>query len=77
MTGQRRDGTVCPCDSRLIKQVETLEVEVCTDPQCAKVYAICTHPSEQNIWHGDPQVDDDLDGSPRVLLCGFCGADVT
>lgn len=60
---------VYKCDgnhfSQTLKQVETLEVLICDDPTCARVYARCICPN--NTWNEDG----------TVLTCGFCGRDNT
>lgn len=60
---------VYKCDgkhfSQTLKQVDTLEVLICDDPTCARVYARCICPN--NTWNEDG----------TVLTCGFCGRDNT
>lgn len=51
--------------SRTVKQEGALEVEICNDPTCAKVFATCVH--EKNSWSHEG----------RLLTCDFCGIDGT
>lgn len=80
----RHEGFKCDgsCASRHVKTEGPIWMEICLDPQCAKVRAKCEHqvvdPDRQletplspmrsiNTWNDDG----------TVLTCQYCGADVT
>lgn len=70
------DGTHA---SRKVKHVEMIEVEICMDPCCAKIFAKCDH-----MVYKNPELPGmgtksicEWDESGQILNCTFCGVDGT
>jgi hypothetical protein len=68
--------------SRRMENVGPLEVEICSDPQCAKVSARCTHleitgPSKLSPLLVETKSICKWNEDGTVLTCTFCGVDGT
>jgi hypothetical protein len=50
---------------RNVRYLGPLQVEICADPTCAKIFAMCEH--SKNTWNAEG----------TTLTCDFCGRDVT
>lgn len=70
------------CLSRHVKSEGPLWIEICLDPQCAKVYARCEHQvidpvRQREIPLAPTRPINEWNEEGTVLTCQYCGADVT
>lgn len=68
--------------SRHVKSEGPLWIEICLDPKCAKVFANCEHqvidPIRQKETPLSPTMSiNEWNDDGTVLICQYCGADVT
>jgi hypothetical protein len=67
---------------RSVKYVDTLEVSICLDRQCAHIIAKCTHQteipeSEDTVPRKYTKTACEWNEDGTVLTCTFCGVDGT